>query len=312
MRIARSIQNQSLKDIEIIFCDDNSYDNSTKIILELQKEDERIILNKHNINQGTLINRLDGAKISKGEYLLFIDGDDLLVNNILEKVYLKAKENNTDIIQYKTYYGDFDKYFYCSDIKRKKEVIYQPEISSLMYYENGILHQTEYNIWGKLIKKNFFLEAIKCIDEYYLKQNMSLHEDGLILFMLFKKAKSYIFLDEFGLLYFWNEFSTMRNLRKEGRINQVTKDSFLYLEFMFNYTNDTLYEKNMAVAQFKFLLDGFGDIFLKATKGFNYYYKIIDLYLNCDIISQENKNIFRNIKSKLIKHENNLKNSTHY
>ena len=312
LRIARSIQNQSLKDIEIIFCDDNSYDNSTKIILELQKEDERIILNKHNINQGTLINRLDGAKISKGEYLLFIDGDDLLVNNILEKVYLKAKENNTDIIQYKTYYGDFDKYFYCSDIKRKKEVIYQPEISSLMYYENGILHQTEYNIWGKLIKKNFFFEAIKCIDEYYLKQNMSLHEDGLILFMLFKKAKSYIFLDEFGLLYFWNEFSTMRNLRKEGRINQVTKDSFLYLEFMFNYTNDTLYEKNMAVAQFKFLLDGFGDIFLKATKGFNYYYKIIDLYLNCDIISQENKNIFRNIKSKLIKHENNLKNSTHY
>ena len=81
---------------------------------------------------------------------------------------------------------------------------------------------------------------------------------------------------------------------------------------MFNYTNDTLYEKNMAVAQFKFLLDGFGDIFLKATKGFNYYYKIIDLYLNCDIISQENKNIFRNIKSKLKKNENNLKNSTHY
>ena len=73
----------------------------------------------------------------------------------------------------------FDKYFYCSDIKRKKEVIYQPEISSLMYYENGILHQTEYNIWGKLIKKNFFFEAIKCIDEYYLKQNIytSLNKD---------------------------------------------------------------------------------------------------------------------------------------
>jgi len=44
---------------------------------------------------------------------------------------------------------------------------------------------------------------------------MSLHEDGLILFMLFKKAKSYIFSDEFGL---WNEFSTMRNLRNKNRI----------------------------------------------------------------------------------------------
>jgi len=77
---------------------------------------------------------------------------------------------------------------------------------------------------------------------------------------------------------------------------------------MFNYTNDILYGKNMAVAQFKFLLDRFDDIFLKATKGFNYYYKMIDLYLNCDIISQGNKNIFRNIKLKL----KNLTNYWHY
>ena len=38
---------------------------------------------KHDINKGTLINRNDGANIAKGEYLLFIDGDDLLVNTLL-------------------------------------------------------------------------------------------------------------------------------------------------------------------------------------------------------------------------------------
>ena len=97
LRILRSIQNQSLKDIEIIFCDDNSYDNSTKLIEEYQKDDERILLIKHTINKGTLITRNDGANLAKGEYLLFIDGDDILINDILEKTYYKAKKNDIDI-----------------------------------------------------------------------------------------------------------------------------------------------------------------------------------------------------------------------
>ena len=141
-----------------------------KLIKEFQKEDERIILMRHNINKGTLMTRNDGAKIAKGEYLLFIDGDDLLVNNILEKSYLKAKEKNIDIIQFQTYSGDYFKSFYCSNKKRKTEPIYQPELSSLMYYEDNILHQSEFNIWGKLIKRDTFLEGIKSIDNYYIGQ----------------------------------------------------------------------------------------------------------------------------------------------
>ena len=273
LRVLRSIQNQSLKDIEIIFCDDGSYDNGPKLIEKFQKEDGRIILIKHGINKGTLITRNDGANIAKGEYLLFHDGDDLLVNNILEKSFLKAKENDIDIIQYQTYYGDIYKSFFCSNRNRTEKIKYQPEISSLMYYEKGFPFQTEFNLWGKLIKREIFMKTIKSIEEYYLNQNMSLHEDGLMLFALFKKAKSYLFINEYGLLHYTNEFSTINTLRNKNNINKATKDSFLYLEFMFNYTNDTLYEKNMAICQFKFLINTFNDIFLNTTQGFDYVYK---------------------------------------
>ena len=307
LRILRSIQNQSFKDIEIIFCDDFSNDNSTKLIEKFQKEDERIILMKHDINKGTLINRNDGANIAKGEYLLFIDGDDLLVNNILERTYLIAKSKDIDIIQYQHYIGDFYNTFYCSDIKRTDKIIYQPELSSLMYYENGTLHQSEFNVWGKLIKREIFLETLKKIDKYYLNRNMILHEDGLILFMLFKTAKSYLFINDYGLLYYSNEYSTMRNLRNKNKINKSTRDSFLYLEYMFKYTNNSLYEKNMAVCQFKFLYDLFQDIFMKTTSGFNYIHKIIDLYLNCNKITKEDKQIIRNIKNQFKQIEQNLK-----
>ena len=63
----RSIQNQNFDNIEIIFVDDFSSDNSAESIKNYQIEDERIILIKHNKNKGTLISRNDGALISKGE-----------------------------------------------------------------------------------------------------------------------------------------------------------------------------------------------------------------------------------------------------
>jgi glycosyltransferase involved in cell wall biosynthesis len=51
----RSVQNQFFNDIEFIFVDDFSKDNTTEIIKNLQKFDERIILIKNNRNKGTLI-----------------------------------------------------------------------------------------------------------------------------------------------------------------------------------------------------------------------------------------------------------------
>ena len=55
LRLLRSIQNQFFDDIEIIFIDDFSTDNSVKLIEEYQKRDKRIILIKHKKNKGTLI-----------------------------------------------------------------------------------------------------------------------------------------------------------------------------------------------------------------------------------------------------------------
>ena len=55
LRFLRSIQNQFYDDIEIIFVDDFSTDNSVKLIEKYQKDDERILLLKHNKNKGTFI-----------------------------------------------------------------------------------------------------------------------------------------------------------------------------------------------------------------------------------------------------------------
>ena len=98
----RSIQNQSLKNIEIIIIDDCSVDNSTKIIELYAKEDERIIMVNHTINEGPIKSRTEGVKMAKGKYITIIDGDDAFIHeNVLKNSIYIASLANIDIVEFK-------------------------------------------------------------------------------------------------------------------------------------------------------------------------------------------------------------------
>jgi glycosyltransferase involved in cell wall biosynthesis len=307
----RSIQNQNFENIEIIFADDSSKDNSIILIEKYQKDDPRIKLIKHETNVGTLINRNDAAKRAIGEYILFIDCDDLLLNDILNKTYNIAKKENLDIVHFRAYWGNhllnaykYDNYGYIHN----STIINQPQLSDLMYYEypDKIL-QTEYNLWGKLIKRNVYLKILEIIDKKYLEQHMTLHEDGMILFILFKIAKNYLYLNEFGMFYYRNKDSALAGLRKDENIDKTVRDSFLYLQFMYEYTRENKREKDMAVYQFKFILQQFEKIFCKLKNGFDFIYDVIELYLNCEYISDDDKEIFRKVMYNINMREKEIK-----
>ena len=84
----RSIQNQSLKNIEIIIVDDFSSDNSREIYNYLQQTDSRIRIFYHLKNLGVWRTRLDGFLYSRGYYIIFFDAGDLYADNyVLEDSY---------------------------------------------------------------------------------------------------------------------------------------------------------------------------------------------------------------------------------
>ena len=95
--IYSSIQKQEIKDIEIIFVDDASIDNTAKIIKDLMRKDKRIIYLKNNVTRRAFYSRNKGILEAKGEYILVIDPDDLLINNILIKAYGIANQYELDI-----------------------------------------------------------------------------------------------------------------------------------------------------------------------------------------------------------------------
>lgn len=101
-RCVRSLFSQTLNDIEYIFVDDASPDKSIDIVRRISKEyPERlhqIKIIRHDTNNGVSQSRQDGLDSSTGEYIIHCDPDDWIEPNMYESLYLKANEDNADIV----------------------------------------------------------------------------------------------------------------------------------------------------------------------------------------------------------------------
>ena len=100
-RSIRSLQSQTLNDIEIIPVNDCSQDNSLEVLKEMAKYDSRIRIINNDKNRGLLYSRAMGILNSKGEYLMNLDPDDELVApDNLEYLYEIIKKYNVDVISF--------------------------------------------------------------------------------------------------------------------------------------------------------------------------------------------------------------------
>lgn len=93
----RSIQSQSLTDIEIVLVDDGSPDRCGEIIDRFAEKDSRIKV-LHKQNGGVSAARNDGLNLATGEYVIFCDSDDMMEYDACEKLYEAGKRTNADVV----------------------------------------------------------------------------------------------------------------------------------------------------------------------------------------------------------------------
>ncbi len=100
-RCARTLFEQTLQDIEYIFVNDCTPDNSVEILLRVLEEypDRKPMVKiiNHEQNQGVSCSRIDGMKAATGKYIIHCDTDDWLDLDLYEKMYKKAEAENADI-----------------------------------------------------------------------------------------------------------------------------------------------------------------------------------------------------------------------
>ena len=105
---ARSLFEQTLDDLEIIFVDDASPDDSVAIIertlQDYPKRQGQVKILHHAHNMDIFQTRKDGLDAATGEYFIYVDGDDWVEPNYAELLYDKAKSSGADVAVCDFYY----------------------------------------------------------------------------------------------------------------------------------------------------------------------------------------------------------------
>lgn len=226
-----SIHNQSFKDYELICIDDGSSDNSYEIL----KKYEKIITNCKVIrqsNQGVAIARNTGLKNVKGDYIIFIDSDDYVESNYLERLYSESCNNNADVV-----ICNFYRYYDTSNLKLP--VIFKK--SSGLYSSNDILRSLipdnliHSYLWNKLWKKELF-DNLEFPNIKY--------EDISIMCDLFYKAKKISIINDALYYYRIRKTSIVRNysistqndyVKSYGFIRLFLKEKALFNKYRFSF-----------------------------------------------------------------------------
>lgn len=100
-RCLNSIKNQTLNDFEVIVVDDASTDATAQEIDKVAYGDSRFVVVRHEENRGLHLARKSGVAAAKGDYLIFIDGDDELTDaNVLENLVNELRLSQKDILRF--------------------------------------------------------------------------------------------------------------------------------------------------------------------------------------------------------------------
>lgn len=293
-----SIQKQKLKDIEIIFIDDASEDNSSKIIHELMEKDKRIIYIKNKFNKRAFYSRNRGVLFSNGEYILIVDPDDLLLNNILNKAYEIAKYSNLDILQYYTLRGSYSKNKIWLKNKYKSGILYNEEVKDVFFYS------VSRTLWDKLIKKEVFIKGIEFMKEEFHKIRYFLHNDDVIFWGIINSANSYGFLEEIGYFYnYENPDSTIHHYFDSQYMNDIFYSLFTTLKYYYVQSKENYIEKNFV--GYKFFYEKVYNLYQNKTdnltRDFDFIIEVLDMYINCPFFNETQKYNITNFKNIIIK-----------
>jgi len=196
-----SISNQTYSNLEIIVIDDGSTDRTGAIIDEHAAIDSRIIA-IHQANAGLVGVREKGISVSSGDYVTFVDGDDMIASDMYERLVNNAVKYDADIS-------------HCGMI-----FVWPSGIKEWHYGTNRIRIQDNYSGICDLLEGNI-VEPSLCNKLYSRRiianscpdKSITNNEDLLRNYVLFSRASKSVFDDFCGYLY----------LQRRGSISKDSK-----------------------------------------------------------------------------------------
>lgn len=162
-----SVLQQSLKDIEIVCVDDCSTDGSLSLLHGYVNLDSRIRLFRNEKNQGSSVTRNRGLKESCGEYVFFLDSDDVLYDNeSLKELYTIAEQDDAELVSGRTvdwFPDESGKEYVVNTEVYPNQNIRRQSLSKCGLLSNNVI------ACNKLLRRSFLVEHAIFFDETLLK-----------------------------------------------------------------------------------------------------------------------------------------------
>lgn len=220
-RCARSLFEQTLDDIEYVFVNDASCDNSIAIVksvlLEYPNRRDSVVFIHHEENKGLAAARDSGLKIVRGEYVAHCDSDDWVDLDMYNLLYNEAKEYDADIIT-------------CNLIFAKKDGV--EVYDAVPFTSNKIFSLQQYLLGGMTSLCNMIVKK-----DLYIKNKITptiginYCEDFILSVKLLHKANKIIHIN--NPLYYYNQLNT-ESLLRSRRVEAEQEEVNAYLDVI-NY-----------------------------------------------------------------------------
>ena len=176
-----SVLSQTFKDFEVLMVNDGSIDNSATICQDYAERDSRFRYFE-KVNGGLSDARNYGLDRAKGAYITFLDADDFLFENYLEKLYQASRLSDSDILigGYCRFDGS-DFYFY-NDHFKSESLISFTSAQAIQVLDSmlDVPFLTFSTAWGKLFKRGLFDELRFPYGKYA--------EDQFLIWKLYMRA----------------------------------------------------------------------------------------------------------------------------
>ena len=223
-RCLDSILKQTFHDLQVICIDDGSTDDSYSVASHYRKLDRRIICYKNDINQGPSYTRNVGLAQSKGEYVLFVDSDDWLMQDAVKIAVEYSVANDLDVLYFNfqsVYENDIAKET-CQSISEERQKAYAVCDGKILFMD--MITDGEYRSMACLaMYKRAFLSNQKLC--FY---NGIIHEDELFSYKTILSAKRAAYIPQKLYIYYRRNGSIMND--EKNLLKRLKSDLIIYYE----------------------------------------------------------------------------------
>lgn len=272
-----SLYEQTLKEIEFIFVDDCSTDNSLEILYKFEKNDtDRVIIIKSDKNQGPGGARNIGLQYASGEYIAFADSDDYIKPEMYECMYKKAIEDDYDLVECG----------YFSERKNQDVMLWGKSMEGEVSFDNRVkMFMSCGFLWSKLYKRNIIINSeIEFIDKIQF-------EDVDFLNRLYCRIQKVGIVDK-TLYYYRNNPESFSNKGNKLRLFDI--NNTFCRKYLNNMKKEKMYNILRPVIEYVIMgiwFDMFKTYVTKSSKIDTDFLQIIDKEIK-QYVSDYGENIF--------------------